>query len=503
MKRVAIGGFQHETNTFSDKPADFQAFVEADGWPGLARGKAMIQNLKGYNIGVTGLIDGSINEGWEIVPLTWAYGGAGGKVTGDAFERICGMLLEDLANAGPLDGILLDLHGAMVSEVYDDGEGELLRRVRDQVGMAIPLVACFDLHANITDAMVTLTDRLVGYRTYPHLDMAETGARAAIELSNIFEGKIGKARVFRQLPFLIPLTVGCTLHGPVKWIYERVRDLETLPGIDHVSFACGFNPSDVPHCGPSLLVYGQDQKTINGVADAFLSEVLARESEFIAQYWDAASAVTHAIKHAANQKGPIILADIQDNYGGGSYSDTNWILRELVAQDAKNAGLGVLCDSEAAAIAHRAGVGAEITIGLGAKSGLDGHEPFHAIFRVEALSDGNIQSIGEYFAGGMMQLGPMAMLAVGGTRIIVSSRAEQAADQAMFTHFGLDPASLDILVLKSTVHYRADFQDIASDVLEVVAPAPMPVDSSQLDYKNLRPGLRVVPKGDPISLQEQ
>jgi len=473
MARIAIGGFQHETNTFSDKPASYDVFVEADGWPGMSRGEELLSALKGYNIGITGLIDGARAQGWEIAPLSWSYGGAGGRVTKDAFERISAMLLEEIRDAGQIDGLLLDLHGAMVCAHLEDGEGELLRRIRAVTGPGLPIVACLDLHANVTPQMVELADRLVIYRTYPHIDMAETGERAAAELARILLGEQTEARAFRQFPFLMPMTVGCTMIDPAKWLYERAGELQEMAGIFHVSVACGFHASDIYHCGPSLVVYGDNQEITDRVADQFMTEILERESAFSPDLWEVEEAVRYAIKNAPKHDLPIVLADIQDNYGGGSYSDTTWILTELATQGAKNAAIGVLCDAQAADAAHRAGVGNDVHISLGAWSGQQGHKPHKAVYRVEALSDGDIQSTGTYFAGGLMRLGPMALLNLDGIRIVISSKAEQAADQAMFAHFGLDPASLDILVLKSTVHYRADFQPIAAEILEVVAPAPL------------------------------
>ena len=495
MSRIAIGGFQHETNTFSSKPADYDVFVQADGWPGMSRGPTLLSALQGYNIGVTGLLEGAEAFGWEIVPLSWSYGGAGGRVTGDAFERISAMLLEDLKQAGDLDGLLLDLHGAMVTDHYDDGEGELLARIRDLCGPHLPIVACLDLHANISREMVDLADRLVVYRTYPHLDMAETGRRAAHELAKLLNGEGGREKAFRQLPFLIPNTRSCTEVEPARSIYESVALREQVPGIGHVSLASGFNPSDVPHCGPSILVYGDDADCVDATADGLYRDILARETDFAADLWSPEQAVRHAIARAKGADRPIVLADVQDNYGGGAFSDTNWILQELVGQRAENAVVGVLYDPEAAAAAHASGIGSEIAIGLGGKSGMAGHRPYQAAFHIEALGDGEIVSTGAYFAGGLMRLGPMALLRIGGVRVVVSTQAEQAADRAMFTHLGVDPAATSILVLKSSVHYRADFQPMAAEILEVAAPAAVIADNCALAYRNLRAGLRIMPSG--------
>jgi len=495
MTRIAVGGFQHETNTFSPRKGSFELFVEADGWPGLTRGHDLFAALKGYNIGISGLIEGALAQGWEVVPLTWAYGGASGTVTEKAFERIAAMFLDDLEKAGAIDGLLLDLHGAMVAEHVDDGDGEFLRRVRTLVGPELPIVASLDLHANLTATMVELADTLVLYRTYPHLDMAETGRRAAHHLARLLDGRPPEHKAFRQIPFLIPNTRACTMVDPAKAIYQHLEALEQGPGVSHISMACGFNPSDVPHCGPAIVAYGPDAEQVEAAADLLLAEVLSQEAAFQNDLWSAEAAVRYAIDRAPINGPPVVLADVLDNYGGGTNSDTNWIFAELVRQGARNSAVGVVWDAEAAAAAHAAGVGAEITLDLGGKSGLPGHSPYRASYRVEALGNGDITSTGAYFAGGRMQLGPMALLRLGGVRVLVSTHGEQAADQAMFTHLGVEPASLSILVLKSSVHYRADFQPIAREILEVEAPAPNVADNRQLPYRNLRPGLRIMPGG--------
>ncbi|WP_420548094.1 M81 family metallopeptidase [Curvivirga sp.] len=495
MPRVAIAGFQHETNTFAPQKGSFDRFVEADGWPGLTRGVDLLANLKGYNIGVTGLIEGAQELGWDIAPMTWAYGGAGGTVTHDAFEKITHMILDDLGKAGPVDGILLDLHGAMVSEEYWDGEGELLKRIRTQCGWGVPIVACLDLHANITQAMVDLSDQLIVYRTYPHLDMAESGRQAAYQLDRIFSEGKPKHQAFLQIPFLIPMTSGCTLVEPAKGTYEKLRELEKQLGVTHMSFACGFSQSDFPDCGPSVLAYGNELVITQKAATDLYQYVLKHEGEFAPKLWQTKQAVSYAISRSKTLSKPIILADVQDNYGGGASSDSNGILAELVNQNALNAVIGVLWDPEVAEAAHRAGIGESITIGIGGKSGYPGHEPFEATYKVEALYEGLVQTTGVYFAGGLMDLGIMALLRIGDIRIVVASKADQAADQAMFTVLGVDPKETSILVLKSSVHFRADFQSIAAEVIEVASPAPVLADISHLDFKNLRPNVRLIPKG--------
>jgi microcystin degradation protein MlrC len=179
MARIAIGGFQHETNTFAPSKASFEDFTRGGAWPGLCRGPALFEAVAGINLPVAGFIERAREGGHELLPLSWAQATPSAEVREDAYERIAGQILEDLAGLRHLDAVYLDLHGAMVAEHLEDGEGELLARVRRLIGPDLPLVASLDLHANITPAMVELSDALVVFRTYPHIDMAATGARSA------------------------------------------------------------------------------------------------------------------------------------------------------------------------------------------------------------------------------------------------------------------------------------------------------------------------------------
>ena len=182
MPKVAVGGFQHETNTFAPVKATFEAFEKADGWPGLSRGESLFNAVDGINIPAAGFIEVAKSAGWDLYPTLWTSASPSAQVTVEAFERISGMILQDIESAMPLDAVYLDLHGAMVAEHHDDGEGELLRRVRSVIGPDVPLIVSLDLHANVTPLMAELADRLVIYRTYPRIDMADTGTRAAREL---------------------------------------------------------------------------------------------------------------------------------------------------------------------------------------------------------------------------------------------------------------------------------------------------------------------------------
>ncbi len=493
MARIAVGGFQHETNTFAPTKARFEHFEAADGWPALTTGPELFEAVQGINLPAAGFVDAARRGGHELVPLLWCSATPLAHVERAAYERIAAMMLDELRRAGPLDAVYLDLHGAMVTEHLEDGEGELLRRIRGVVGPDLPVVVSLDLHANITAAMVEHATALEAFRSYPHIDMAETGARAAVLLDRILR-QGAPAKALRKPPFLIPLVWQCTMIEPAATIY---RELAALEGDDVLSmtFTPGFPPADIAECGPAVVAYARTQDAADRAADRLAALVLESESAFAGHIFTPDEAVRHAIAESRQGRQPIILADTQDNPGAGTNSDTMGLFEALLRNGAEGAVEGLICDPDVAAIAHQAGEGSEIAVELGAKSGLPGHRPLAASFKVEKLGNGRFTATGPFYAGSRMQLGRMALLSLNGVRAVVSSRKQQAADQSMFRHLGIEPRVQPILALKSSVHFRADFQPIAAEILIVAAPGGNPVDHLALPYRHLRKGVRLMPMG--------
>jgi microcystin degradation protein MlrC len=489
VARIAVGGLHHETNSFAPQPATLERFVEADGWPPLLRGPAMLPGTAGINLAITGFVDAAGAAGHELVPLLWANACPSGPVTRDAFERLAAMMLEDLAAAGPLDGLFLDLHGAMVTEHLPDGEGELLRRLRE-VAPTLPIVAALDLHANVSEAMVRQSDALVAYRTYPHVDLATTGARC-LPLLERRTADLPLAAAWRRIDFLIPLPWQCTTIEPGRSLFTRL-DAAEAEGALSASICMGFPAADTPVCGPSVLAYAADAAAAErGVA--WLAEAFGQaEPRFAGRLWTAAAAVAHAV--AARGARPVILADTQDNPGGGGSADTTGLLEALIAARAEGALLALLCDPDAAAAAHTAGEGAVLRdLALGGQNGPEGVRPVRDDFEVLRLGDGRFTATGPMYGGNRMDLGPMVLLrscAAPGVEVAVASRRLQAADRAILRHLGVDPATRRILALKSSVHFRADFEALADEVLIVVAPGANIADPSLLPFERLPAGLR-------------
>jgi len=494
MTRIAVGGFLHETNTFAPTKATYADFVHGGGWPSMARGADVLKVMRKINIGLAGFVEATEANGWELIPTISCGASPSAHVTEDAYERIAKVMIDGVAAAGKLDAVYLDLHGAMVTEHLDDGEGEILARVRKVIGKELPLVASLDLHANVTSEMVEHADALIAYRTYPHVDMADTGRAVARHLALMLRTRQRFAKAFRQLPFLIPISWQCTNDQPTKGIYEKLAALEN-DAVPTLSFAPGFPAADFSGCGASVFAYGRTQADADAAADAIAALVESHENDFDGRIYSPDDGVRHAMELAKSAKKPIIIADTQDNPGAGGDSDTTGMLRALVRNQASRAATGVIYDPQSAKAAHEAGVGATVTLALGGKSGIPGDAPYQETFVVEKLSDGKFIAPGPYFGGRDMDMGLSAALRIGDVRVVVSSHKAQLADQSMYRYVGIEPTEQAILVNKSSVHFRADFEPIAEKLLICAAPGAMPADPAMLPWTRLRRGIRIKPNG--------
>jgi microcystin degradation protein MlrC len=497
MKRFAIGGWQHETNTFAPFDTHYGAFEMADGWPALAEGPAIIDAVAGINMPIEGFIQ-TAKHAAELVPTLWTSAEPAGYVTDDAFEQIASRLCAAIAAAGPLDGVYLDLHGAMVTRQFDDAEGELLHRVRTLIGRDTPLVASLDFHANISERMIRAADALTIYRTYPHVDMAETGARAARVLLELANGA-RTFKAYRQGEYLVPLHLGATEFEPNRRLYATLRELARNSVTADI--ALGFPPSDVPDAGPCIVAYAHSADRAARIVDELHGELAAAEGLYRSVVWQPDAAIARALANRSDR--PVILADTQDNSGAGGTSDGAAPVLDLVRHRAQGAVVAIITDPEFAARAHACGLGGTFEATLGGKlgnSGRAGAGSMRAKFRVLALGDGKLVCTGPVSRGARMNLGAMALVAVADVpdadvKIVVSSVRSQPLDQAMLRHVGVEPARQRVIVLKSSVHFRADFEPLAAETLVVEWPGCNFSDPSRCDYKNLRPKLRLTPNG--------
>jgi microcystin degradation protein MlrC len=494
--RILVAGFQHETNTFAPSKADYESFANGGMYHAMVRGIDILA-LRDVSIPMGGFIRAMERAAVVLVPSIWTDAIPSAHVATAAYERIAGEIVE-AARSQDFDGIYLDLHGAMVCEHLDDGEGELLARLRGVVSPTVPIVASLDLHANVTQRMLANADALVAYRTYPHVDMAQTGERAAVLLKRLLEQGRFSHRAFRRLPFLIPINAMCTLFEPAREMYRRLETLET-ESVVSLSFAPGFPAADFEECGGAVWGYGDDAEQIERAVEALTQEIVAAEPKWVVPFLSPEAAVREAQRLAAGASRPVVIADTQDNPGAGGNSDTTGMLRALLDCDAHDAALGLMVDPAAARAAHLAGVGQDITIALGGHSCVPGDAPFYGTFRVEQLSDGRCRFDGPVGHGKQGNVGPTARLSLKGVQVIVTTNKDQMMDRNQYRMAGVQPERMKILVNKSSVHFRADFEPIAEAILVAKAPGPMLADPADLPWTRLAPGIRLRPMGSAFT----
>ena len=493
MARIAIAGFMHETNCFVPDATDFENFANPPDRPGILRGERILEEFAERGASTAGFLKGS-DGNHEIAPLLWTSTTPGGYVTKGAYERIAGEIIALLSEALPVDAVYLDLHGAMVSEEFEDGEGELLRRVRAVIGEEAPIAISLDYHANVTEQMVRHADAILPYWTYPHVDQFDTGKRAAEAMKRLLIDGRPQGRALRHLPFLLPLNFQCTLVEPSKSIVEAAaarlsQDMLSL------AYLAGFPPGDLRECGPTVSAHAYTQEEANTAVDDIAQMVALKEAEFAEPLLAPDEAVKEAMRLAAGASKPIVVADTQDNPGCGGTADTVGMLEALVMNNAQNAIFGVVRDPAAAAAAHEAGVGAELKLGLGGMADLDGVIPYCGRFKVEVVNDGKYQTTGPVAQGKRYDVGPSALLSIGGVKVAVSTHRVQAHDRSVFENFGVVLQDLDIIVLKSTAHYRAHFDPIAETTFAAIAPGGHGANPVDYSYAKLRPGVRYYPLG--------
>jgi microcystin degradation protein MlrC len=489
--RIAVGGFMHETNTFVATPTTWDDFARGGPWPVASEGDVILSNFRNINLALAHFIAAAEQAGHIIVPVAWACAQPSGRVTDDAFERMAGKLVEGARQARP-DAVFLELHGAMVTQSHDDGEGELLRRMREAVGKDVPILVSLDLHANVSPVTVELADFISSYRTYPHVDWGASGARCAQWLDRVIGWK-RPARAIRQAPFLIPVTTGCTYVEPSMGLYERLQAIEAETGV-HLSLNMGFPPADIFDVGPSITAYGENQAAVDAAADRLHAALLKAEAGFASHRpLPAKDAVAEAMSIAKTAKRPVVLADTQDNPGAGAPSNTTGLIAELLRQRAQRAVVGIVHDVAAAEAAHAAGVGGTVsTLGGGAEG--PGQTPLPGPWRVVAISGGRFKGTSPMLRGPETNMGKTALLAQDGVEVLVASIRQQPVHREAFTHLGIDLNTYGIIGLKSSAHFRSGYQEIAERVIVCLAPGVNIEDPASFPFTRIRPGLRLRPQ---------
>jgi microcystin degradation protein MlrC len=498
--RVAAAQIAHETNTFSVLRTDIAAFEAS----GIHRGQEALDVGRGTNTELGGFITGAAEHDLELIPIVAVWATPSGTVTTDAIGYLAGLLADGLRRAmseAALDGVLLALHGAMVTEVDDDGEAHLLQVVREIIGPDLPLVATLDLHANISPRMVELADVLIGYDTYPHIDMAERGEEAAGVLARLIRGEMAPVAVLRKPPMLPTSQRMTTGRMPMRAIMERAHSVEDDPRVINVTVAGGFPPADVADAGFGVLVTTDgDAELAARLADELASEAWALRDGFLG----GVSSFEHAaelIRSLDTEEevdmpvsGPLVLVDIADNPWSGGPGDSAELVRFLFAERVHGAAVALVRDPEVVRAAIAAGPGREITVDLGGKIDRLHGDPLPVRAHVKLLSDGRYMNDGPMMAGLTVDLGPTALLlcqpasgpSAPPVEVLVTTRAETPIDLNVFRCHGIEPTRHRVLGLKGKGHFRAAFEPIARRVVLVEGPGITGADLSRLTFRRVR-----------------
>jgi len=477
--RIVTGCIEHETSTFTPVTTTWESFFERFG---VVRGAAIVEKFRGTNTPIGGFIEGADAHGFELIPTLFAEAHPSGPAPRSVFDRLVNELLDGMRAAGTIDGVLLELHGAMVAEGVDDGEGYILAAVRDLVGSAIPIVAQLDIHSSISPRMVTNADVLIGRESYPEIDMAARGRECADVLVRILTQGLRPTMALHQLPMIWGMNQ-VTAHSPMYAAIAELHRIEAQPGVVCGSIATGFPLSDVPDMGSSVYIVTDNNLALaQRYADELAAWIWERRAD-----WQLAMPSTAKALTAAQTQGhyPVIFADRNDNPGGGSPGDSTGLLRTFIEAGLEDACVLYIVDPAAVEQCQRAGVGATLTLDVGAKSSPLQGQPVRMTVEVLTCSDGRFYYDGPMYAGLECDMGPSAHIRQGGIHVILTNGRDQPFDTAFARTLGLDPRQMRYIGLKSAAHFRAAFEPWAGAIYVVSEPSVHSADTGTLTYHHL------------------
>ncbi len=479
--RVLTAELSHETNTFSRCVTDAQSFKDRY----VLMGEEAIAARGDTSTELAGFLDASRTHGWQIEHVLSAAAGPSGRVERAAFDWLSDPIVAAVER-GRFDGILLALHGAMVLDSYEDGEGELLRRIRAVLRRETPIAITLDPHANVNRQMCSLADIIVSFRTYPHVDMRETGRRAGEILQRTMTGEIKPRTIRVSRPMLEETNGGRTDAGPMIPRLAAARDYEERADVFAVSINAGFASTDVADVGPSVLVTCQgnvDEHT--AFAETLADDIWARRHEVLNDYLTVEAAADIAADFDSRQ-GPLVIADYADNPGAGAYGDSTALLGALLEAGVNDACFGPMVDGEAVATLQSAKVGEQVRLAVGGKTDVAfGGGPLMLEGELVSISDGHFVGDGPILGGLSRSYGPTAVLRVDGIEILIVTIAQQMLDLQQFKSFGIEPESKRVIALKSMQHFRAAFEPIAGQVIVCDSGALCTLDYKRLPYRNV------------------
>ncbi|MEK9671850.1 MAG: M81 family metallopeptidase [Rhodospirillaceae bacterium] len=486
--RAVIAMMKHETNTFSPVPTPIERF--ARGAPLPLEGDAAYRAFRGTGSGVGGFIDLAENAEFEVsIPIT-ANAWPSGPVEDAAWDYMADRIVAAV-EAG-CDALFLDLHGAMVTETREDGEGALIERIRT-IAPDLPIAACLDMHTNLYPAIAENVTCLAGYKTYPHIDLYETAQRAGRPVIDMLLGKAHPTIAWGNRPMLPHVMRQGSGDFPNKALQDMTKRMERDGALTATLFT-GFPHADISLAGLSaVVVTNGDKAAAEQMRDELLDFAWKEREAFVYEIEPLDQSIRRAkiIQDSGEKRGgPVVLLDHYDNAASGGTQDTMTVLGAILNARLENVAAFAICDPAAVQAMMKAGIGSEVTLDLGGRVDMpkvnEQGKPRRVTGRVKHLSDGLYKNKGPASRGVLMDMGPSGVLDTGRVQICVISRQQEPNDTGCFIALGIDPTEKAFLMIKSRIHWRAGFGDLAHNVIECAGKGVCGSDYSQMDFKNVR-----------------
>lgn len=474
--RIAVGGIFHETNTFAPGITELEHFhgewVEGE--------KQFAARYTGSGTSMGGILQAAADQGDSITVGFYTAATPSGMVEEQTARKLLNRLVDSIDASA--DGLILIMHGAMVAEHCPDVEGECLRLIRSKVGQDFPIALLLDLHANISEQMVIHADIIIGYDTYPHVDMYERAVEAYTKLTAYIDGQIRPVHSYAHTGMLLAPQAMTTEAGAMRELMELAFRLEDEYALINITVAGGFPYSDVPDAGMAFVVTANGDSAVADHCSALLTNWMLKEKErFAVELWLPEEALAEAWRLPA---GPVILAEGADNVGGGAPADATHLLKLLV--DPPQRALQVLCDPETVRLAAEAGVGARLKANVGGKSDTMHGAPVTVTGTVKLLSDGRYQHVGPYNTGHYAEMGKTAVLECGLLTLVLTERRTAPWDIGHLLSLGLDPLTYKVIVVKSAIAWQAAFGKMARAVYQLDTPGCCSANLHHFNYRFVR-----------------
>jgi|LSQX01.2.fsa_nt_gb microcystin degradation protein MlrC len=472
--KIAVGGIFHETNTFSNMRTTRKEFeIHA-----LAMGQEIIEQYQGTRGSLGGVIDAAKEYRLDLVPTIYAGAVPGGPVDDAFFEELVNELCGALP--GNLDGILLVLHGAMITDKKEDAEAYILRKVMEKTGGDVPVICTTDLHANISPEMVEFSRCLVGFDTYPHHDYYQRAYDAVRILDRTMRQEINPVSALRKPPLMPVVQKLLTDRDPMRSLMELVHEMESRPGVVNITLAGGFPYADFKWAGMGVVVTTDgDRPLAESLCEEIEKQLWSSRLEFTFSNIPVADGIAIAKQSRAY---PFLIVDSSDNVGGGSAGDGTGVLAELLRQNIDSCVI-IIRDREAVELADSAGVGGAFNASVGGKTDQLHGPPVYVEGVVRSVSDGSYHS---ERTGERINMGRTAVVDVGGITLVLTKERVPAFDLETLRSLGINPEKLKYIVVKGAVQWQYSYGSIAAGWVEVDSPGVTSSNLHRFNFTKIR-----------------